>query len=292
MQFIISADDYGLSQGITSNILDAFDHGALSSTSMIANGRAFDYAIEEYRKRQDFRLSIHLNFIEGSPVLPAEKVPLLVDDSGNFYHTFLTLWWQYLTSNRQDRHLLKEQVQQEMIAQIHKIAQCFDNTFPIHVDSHLHFHMIPFVFEALLELHNQFSFSYVRLPQEPFFLVKDNTESLKNYCSLSPVKSTLLNFLSRMYQKQLSARNIAYSHYFVGILFSGKMTESVVRSALSQINLTQKNKITEILFHPGHALETEKGLRVKHYSPWRQREYEEVTSESFQELMCSLQKNP
>ncbi|MBF0290129.1 MAG: ChbG/HpnK family deacetylase [SAR324 cluster bacterium] len=291
MQLIISADDYGLSEGITINILNAFDHGALSSTSMIANGRAFDHAMDEYKKRSGLRLSIHLNFIEGSPVLPAEQVPLLVDDSGNFCHTFLSLWRQYLTSNRQYCHALKDQIQQEMTAQILKIAQCFDSTFQINIDSHLHLHMVPFVFDALLELHNQFSFSYVRLPQERLFLVEGRTESLKTYCSLSPVKNRLLNVLSKMYQAQLSARHIAHSHYFVGILFSGKMTESVVRSALSRINPAEAGKITEILFHPGQALESEKGLRVKHYSPWRQREYEAVKSESFQNFVRTLQSN-
>jgi len=86
MPYIIHADDYGLTKGITDHILSTFDHGILNSTSIIANGLAFDYAIEEIKKRPELRLSIHLNLVEGSPILPLEEVSMLVDKQGDFFH--------------------------------------------------------------------------------------------------------------------------------------------------------------------------------------------------------------
>jgi len=290
MRFLINADDYGLSQGITDNILDAFDHGVLSGTSLIANGTAFDYAITEYKKRAGLRLAIHLNLVEGRPILPKEEVFMLVNQEGDFCYSFQTLWWQYLNATQQNRRILQKQIQQEIAAQIRKVQQCFDQTFQINIDSHLHTHLLPFVFEALLELHQEFCFSYIRLPEERLFILKDNLRSLKNYVSLNPVKNVLLNLLSKRNRPLLWEQNIASCDYFVGILFSGKMTEAVVRSALSQINLSQDDsKLCEILFHPGRALDTEKGMRPAHYSSWRQTECDTLKSESFRQFIKTLQ---
>ena len=58
MKLIIHADDFGASKGVTDKILDCFDNGILSSTRILPNGHAFDYAITEYSKRSKMRLGI------------------------------------------------------------------------------------------------------------------------------------------------------------------------------------------------------------------------------------------
>ena len=80
MKFIIHADDFGLSRGITDSILDCFDHGALNSTSIYA----FDYAVQEYKKRPGLRMSVHLNLVDGTPLLFAYKLRILVDKKAIF----------------------------------------------------------------------------------------------------------------------------------------------------------------------------------------------------------------
>ncbi|MBF0279569.1 MAG: ChbG/HpnK family deacetylase [SAR324 cluster bacterium] len=290
MRFIINADDYGLSRGITDKILDAFDHGALSGTSIIANGNAFDYAIAEYKKREGLRLSVHLNLVEGRPILPWNEVSMLTNDEGFFCHTFQALWWHYLKAASKERAIFREQIRKELTAQICRVQQCFDRAFKINIDSHLHYHLLPFVFEILIDLHHEFRFSYIRLPQERFFFIAENFHSLKNYVSLNPLKNGLLNFLSMRNRKLILENKIDTCAHFVGVLFSGKMTESVVRSALSKIRFPQDNdQICEILFHPGRALESEQGMRSAHYSPWRQTEFETLKSDSFQRFVKTLQ---
>ena len=46
MQIIAHADDFGVSKGVTDNIID---EGVVRSISVIVNGAAFDYALAEYR---------------------------------------------------------------------------------------------------------------------------------------------------------------------------------------------------------------------------------------------------
>ena len=169
MGIVINADDYGLSLGVTDNILDAYDNGVLSNTSIIPNGNVFDYAINEYKIRKNLGLSIHLNLVEGKPIMPSKNMSLLVNKDGKFYHSFVSLWTRYLISNRSKRLMLRSQVKQELRAQIKKVVDCFDETFEIKIDSHLHFHLVPFVFKALLELKREFNIQYIRLPIERFF---------------------------------------------------------------------------------------------------------------------------
>jgi len=47
VRIIVSADDFGLSDGITTTILDAVDHGIVTSVSIIRNGYGFDRALRE-----------------------------------------------------------------------------------------------------------------------------------------------------------------------------------------------------------------------------------------------------
>jgi predicted glycoside hydrolase/deacetylase ChbG (UPF0249 family) len=103
LRIIVSADDYGLSEGITTNILDAVDHGAVSSVSIIANGTGFEHAIREYRKRRGLSLTVHLNLMEGRPIFPTDQLPDLVDERGAFRHSFQSLYLLHLRADRARR---------------------------------------------------------------------------------------------------------------------------------------------------------------------------------------------
>ena len=82
------------------------------------------------------------------------------------------------------------------------------------------------------------------------------------------------------------------SDYFIGILYTGNISESVVKSALSRIVGINDNITIEVLLHPGKALSGEeiiwrnnRSLLKHYYSPHRQYEHETVKSASFKELV-------
>jgi predicted glycoside hydrolase/deacetylase ChbG (UPF0249 family) len=45
MKIIFNADDFGMGKGINSGILDCFNAGIVKSTTLVANGEAFDDAV-------------------------------------------------------------------------------------------------------------------------------------------------------------------------------------------------------------------------------------------------------
>jgi chitin disaccharide deacetylase len=296
MSIVINADDYGLSLGVTDNILDAYDNGVLSNTSIIPNTNVFDYAINQYKIRKNLGLSIHLNLVEGKPLMPSKNMSLLVNKDGEYYHSFVSLWTRYLISNRSERLMLRSQVKQELRAQIKKVVDCFDDNFEIKIDSHLHFHLVPFVFNELLELKREFNIQYIRLPSERFFSYGGNGQ-VHLYFSSNIIKYWLLKYLSTLYRPMLSAMGIRTCDHFIGVLFTGQMTEGAVRCALMRINSHyRRNHLVEILFHPGGAKAGEENLWSKrddlkryYYSDWRSRELDTIKCLSFKDLIKSFE---
>lgn len=295
MRILVSADDFGLSEGITTNILDAVDHGSVTSVSVIANGNGFEHAICEYRKRRGFYLTVHLNLMEGRPLCPADELPDLVDERGYFRHSFQSLYLLHLRSGNAQREALCRQVRAEFRAQLDRVADCTDSRSGLRADSHLHVHMIPFVFDVLMDLHRAFRFEYVRCLHEPFFLTFDGRGSLGNYAGLNIAKHLILNTFARRALPRLRSRGIPHCRHFIGVLFTGNMRTAAVQSALARLeSRCEAGEVVEILFHPGGAAPGEEWLwnekpsfqRV-YYSDWRTRERSTLKSPDFRALVES-----
>ena len=134
-RLIINADDMGLTRGITDGIVLAHKEGLLTSTSLMVNQSATEYAVELLRKTPTLDAGIHLNLCQGRPVLPASSVPSLVDESGFFLNPAkmgrkLTRW-----------QVSAKEIEAEFRAQID--AMLGYKLIPSHADSHHRYHMYP-----------------------------------------------------------------------------------------------------------------------------------------------------
>jgi len=293
LRILVSADDFGLSEGITTNILDAVDHGVVTSVSIIANGAGFEHAIGEYRKRRGLFLAVHLNLMEGRPLCPVDQVPDLVDEQGCFRHSFQSLWLTHLRAESARRAELCRQVRAEFRAQLKRVAGCIEPHYNLRVDSHLHVHMIPFVFDVLMDLHDEFQFEYVRCLAEPLFLTFNGLESLRNYAGLNVAKHAILNTLARRALPRLRSRGIAHCRHFIGVLFTGNMREEAVGAALARLeSRCRADELVEILLHPGGAAPGEEWVWIGkpaflnvYYSGWRKRERDTLKSPAFRALV-------
>ena len=293
MRILVSADDFGLSEGITTNILDAVDHGIVTSVSIIANGLGFENAICEYRKRRGLYLAVHLNLMEGRPLCPADQLPDLVDEQGYFRHSFQSLYLAHQRAGSARRAGLCKQVRTEFRAQLERVADCIELKCGLRVDSHLHVHMIPFVFDVLMELHDELCFEYVRCLAEPFFLTFSGRDSLRNYAGLNIAKHAILKALARRALPRLRSRGISHCRHFIGLLFTGNMREEAVDAALARLeDRCRADELVEILFHPGGAAPGEEWMwngkpsfRNVYYSDWRTRERDTLKSPAFRALV-------
>src|SRR5215468_5087273 len=132
---IINADDFGLSHGITDGILLTHQRGLLTSTSLMVNQAATEYAVRRAPEAPTLGVGIHLNLTEGKPVLPIEEVPTLVNATGEFPGP-----------SAMGRRLLRweaspREIEAEFRAQIQKMKSL--GLQPTHADSHHRIHMYP-----------------------------------------------------------------------------------------------------------------------------------------------------
>ncbi|PYU03592.1 MAG: hypothetical protein DMG34_12680 [Acidobacteria bacterium] len=141
-RLIINADDYGLSRGITDGILLTHQKGILTSTSLMVNQPATDYAISRAEEVPELGIGIHLNLTQGMPVLPKDQVRTLVDADGYFYST--------------------QEIEAEFRAQI-RLMKSY-GLMPTHADSHHRIHMYP---SAARAFHNAIVSEGIRRARAP-----------------------------------------------------------------------------------------------------------------------------
>lgn len=134
-RLIVNADDLGLSYGITDAILQCHTKGIVTSASFMVNQPATEYAAARVREHPSLDVGIHLNLCQGRPVLPANRVPSLVDSDGQFLRPKAMgqrlMRWKVSTA----------EIEAEFCAQIDRMVS--HGLQPTHADSHHRFHIYP-----------------------------------------------------------------------------------------------------------------------------------------------------
>jgi predicted glycoside hydrolase/deacetylase ChbG (UPF0249 family) len=132
---IVNADDFGMSRGITDGVILAHRYGILTSTSLMANMPAAEYAIDRAAQFPRLGMGVHLNLCAGRPILPAHEVPSLVGANGNFHPPRVMIRRLY-TGGARGREIFAE-----FCAQIRWLKD--RGVTPTHADSHHHMHLYP-----------------------------------------------------------------------------------------------------------------------------------------------------
>lgn len=144
MKLIINADDFGISPGQNYAIADCFTNGVVTSTTLMANGQAFDQAISIAQQLPTLDVGIHLTLDLGQPLSPVKEIPNLVSGP-NFKKYDLS---------QADLVFPLNEVEIEWRRQIEKIKSTGIQIS--HLDSHHHIHMK----EPLLPLFTQLAREY------------------------------------------------------------------------------------------------------------------------------------
>lgn len=289
--FDIHADDYALSESSDKDIINLCKNAKLNSISIIPNLDIFDSSVKKFLDskpafKHDIKISVHLNIMEGKSVAPIEALPNLVDKEGFFTVSWGKLFlWNYLPLVRRK---IKKQLTKEITAQINA---CIDAKIMdpqgIRIDSHQHPHMIPLFFDALTDSikENHYKIEYIRNTCDPIRFYLSNKNGLKSISLSNIIKCLILNFYSHKVSRYIKRSKLKDSYLF-GVFFSGKMDERVASFIpVFEKKSETKNRICELLFHPGLMLETEltqeftkTGFNEFHLSSNRKIEYNTCNS--------------
>src|ERR1700704_4427871 len=79
---IVNADDFGFTRGVNAGIIRAFKSGIVTSTTIMANGGAFEDAVSLALANPELGVGCHLAIVGGRPVASPSKIPSLIDRNG------------------------------------------------------------------------------------------------------------------------------------------------------------------------------------------------------------------
>jgi predicted glycoside hydrolase/deacetylase ChbG (UPF0249 family) len=268
---------------MTDAILACYDRGWLRRTSVIVNGPGWEHAVAALGRRPLLPVVLHVNLFEGSPLSAASEVDLLVNDRGRFNLGFWTLWVHASAGSNATR--LRRQIRLEVRRQIERFLEAFGDRGLLSVDSHVHYHVLPPVFDELLRLSAEYPIGAIRLPREPLYWPLTRVAPRPPLVNVA--KNILLKTLCRRVRSALQSRGLQTTEAFVGVLGTGAMTLAHVRAALTHLNRAGTTGRVEILFHPGRARPDEAVLW--HDRPELQALYLSADRDREAELLCSAE---
>ncbi len=276
---IVNADDLGWTEGVNRGILEAFHHGIVTSTSLLANGAAFAGGVEAARSAPGLGVGVHLNLSDGPPVADRKIVPTLLNRNGEFAGGPESLLFR-----RARGGLVLAEVEREWHAQIQKVRDA--GIAPTHLDGHKHVHMLPGLFEIALRLAKRHDVGAIRVSLEESSLRVALSSGAKQNAAVvmkQGVQARGLKLLARDAREQAERAGISTADYFCGIAQTGELT----REGLEQFVKSLPEGTTELVCHPGYA---DAALRKTptRLQDSRQTELQILTDTGIRNLVASL----
>lgn len=193
-------------------------------------------AIARARNLPSLAVGLHVVVVNGTPVLPPQTVPSLVDADGNFPSDLAAAGVRYFFDLRARREL-----ELEIRAQFEAFARTGLSLDHVNAQNHMHVH--PTVFATILRVGREFGMTAVRVPYEPFWpswrsAHRDFGVRFGNAVLLAP---WLALMRARLTRAGLRSNDIVF-----GLSDTGRMSPERVRALLAQL----PDGVTEMYFHP------------------------------------------
>jgi hopanoid biosynthesis associated protein HpnK len=275
---IVNADDLGWTQGVNRGIAEAHRNGIVTSTSLLANGCAFEEGVQSAMQSPRLGVGVHLNLSDGKPLAPATQVKSLLDENGNFSGGPETLLFRLAAKSLDAR-----EVELEWNVQIEKVRAA--GIRPTHLDGHKHVQMLPGLFAVALRLAKKHGIEAVRVSHEASSLraALNSGGEPAGLMLKQGVQARGLKLLARDARKMAERAGIAAADYFCGVAQTGVLTKKGIHQLLASL----PEGTTELMCHPGYAdAELEKSATRLQKS--RQTELEILTDKEIRKSIAVL----
>ncbi|HKF41204.1 MAG TPA: ChbG/HpnK family deacetylase [Candidatus Acidoferrum sp.] len=241
---IVNADDLGWTDGVNRGIADAHRQGLVTSTSLLANGRAFDSALDVARGNPALGVGVHLNLSDGPPAASPENVRGLLNSENCLEDGPETLLLRIAS-----RSLPLEEIEREWDAQIQKVREA--GIHPTHVDGHKHVQMLPGLFEIAVRLAKKHGIRAIRVSHEESRLravLATGGEQKTGVVLKQGVQARGLKLLAPDAREMANRQGLVTTDYFCGIAQTGVLHRTGVERLLESL----PDGTTELMCHPGY----------------------------------------
>lgn len=239
MDLIVNGDDFGLTRGVNAGIIQAFREGILTSATLMANGPAFEDAVELGRANPQLGVGIHLCLVSGPAVASAKDIPALADRDGQLPKTLFVL-----LTRLSGGWIPTRQIEREFRAQIQRVLDA--GIRPSHLDTHKHTHTHPRVMEALGRVANEFGIRNVRKPFEDFrTALGSHTDGHTN--TRQVISAVAAGTAAPLFRLLVRSYGLRTPDHFFGLTTTGRLSSKELLQVLELL----PPGTSELMCHPG-----------------------------------------
>jgi chitin disaccharide deacetylase len=222
-KLIVNADDFGLTIGVNRGIVESNRNGVVSSTTLMANGPAFDDAVAAARSAPSLSVGCHVVLVDGTPVSPPDAIETLLAvrsaEPDKFYSSLSAFAARALLGGFD-----RDQLVAEITAQIRKIQNAGIEV--THLDTHKHTHIFPEILIALLRAARICGVRAIRNPIVPVKAMparqfKSNRELWKRYGQVRA-----LHTFSRQFHQRTKRSGLLTPDGVIGVIETGSRDHS------------------------------------------------------------------
>ena len=239
-QLILNADDFGMTLGVNEGIIRAHREGILTSATLMANGEAFDDAVERARANKELGVGCHLVLVGGKCVATKDSVASLVDAGGNLPDS-LPLFVAKISSGI----IRIEEIERELRAHIGRVRAA--GIEPTHLDTHKHTHAHPRVMEALGKVAKECGIARVRKPIENLRDSWETSQAGGQGVSMQILAAGAVRAIAPQFTAISRRYGLLSPDHFLGLAMTGQLSPTVLRGVIG----TVVDGTTEIMLHPG-----------------------------------------
>lgn len=236
---IVTADDFGLAIPVNEAVELGHREGILGGASLMVGAEAVADAVERARRLPRLRVGLHVVLVDGRPVLPAARVPDLIDRDGRFDRRLMRAGIRFF---------LLPRVRRQLEAEIRAQFEAFRTTGLAldHVNAHRHMHLHPTLLAMILRIGRDYGLRAIRLPYEPPAIVR---RIAGGSAWAACAANLLLQPWTALLRRRVRRAGLRCNEFVFGLSSSGAMTEETVLRLIDCL----PDGISEIYFHPATA---------------------------------------
>jgi hopanoid biosynthesis associated protein HpnK len=237
-RLILNADDFGLTSGVNRAVAELHRAGVLTSATLMARGAATEEAIAIARSMPTLGVGCHVVLVDGEPVLPAQELPMLVDQcTGRFQPTSGAFVQRLLTGRIRSSEIEAETAAQIALLQSRGVALT-------HIDTHKHVHIFPAVLRPVLRAARAAGIRFVRNPFEPVW----SRRATPHAPWLRRAEVSLLRLLEPAFRRIVAEEGFTTTDGALGVLATGTLDAATLAALLSNLPVGT----WELVTHPGY----------------------------------------
>jgi predicted glycoside hydrolase/deacetylase ChbG (UPF0249 family) len=258
-RLIVNADDLGLTDGVNRAIFQAHRDGIVTSTTLMANSRAFAAAAEMAKAgNADGTISVgcHVVLMDGEPLLPPAKVPSLLEPGADGANRFRDSLNDFVVASFRHR-LNPQEIEAEAAAQMERMQSA--GLVPSHFDTHKHAHMFPAVLRPLLRAAKARGVRAVRNPfgqiwPLPLSNLLRTRQVWKRFAQLN-----VLRKLAGPFRREVELHGLRTTDGSLGVMVTGSLDLKLFTAMIDNM----PEGTWEFVCHPGYNDAELEGVRTR-----------------------------